>query len=55
MLYSIITLLVIILIIYKVFEPHIDIIGGGNTRVILWYNKFNGKRTFINIIGGQDY
>ena len=54
MLYLILTAL-LLFIIYKVFEPHIDIISGGETRVVLWYNKFNGKRTFINIIGGQDY
>ena len=43
---------IILLILYKKYDPYIDVLNGyKKLYVILWYNS-KGKRKYINLIGG---
>lgn len=50
----ILLLLILIFILYLIYDPFIDIFTDfrGEYHIILWYN-YKGERRFINIIGEQ--
>ena len=48
-------LTIILVILYLIFKPFIDIFDDyrGEHHIIIWYDRLDKKRGFINIIGGQ--
>ena len=50
-------LTIILVILYLIFKPFIDIFDDyrGEHHIIIWYDRLDKKRGFINIIGGQQW